>query len=82
MYNMAFKHISLAGTATVGPKGQVVIPAEVREKMNLTPGDKLIALYVEGKEAVAFITEEAAQSMVNRMGEHVESLKEVVKGKN
>ena len=30
---MSIKKIQLAGTATVGPKGQVVIPAEVREKM-------------------------------------------------
>lgn len=77
---MGFKHITLAGTATVGPKGQVVIPAEVREKMSISAGDKLVALYVEEKKAIAFITEEAAQDMVNHMGEHVAALKEVVKG--
>ncbi|MBL8160305.1 AbrB/MazE/SpoVT family DNA-binding domain-containing protein [Candidatus Saccharibacteria bacterium] len=33
---------SLYGVATVGAKGQVVIPADAREQMNIKPGDKLI----------------------------------------
>lgn len=78
---MGLKNITLAGTATVGPKGQVVIPAEVREKMGISAGDKLVALYVEDKKAIGFITEAAAQAMVNHMGEHVAALKEVVQGK-
>ena len=43
------KHIQLMGTVSVGPKGQVVIPVEVREGMGITPGDKLIALYFDEK---------------------------------
>ena len=31
------------GVTTVGEKGQVVIPAEIRRKMKLKKGDKLIA---------------------------------------
>ena len=44
------KHIQLMGTVTVGPKGQVVIPVEVREGMGITPGDQLIALYFDEKK--------------------------------
>lgn len=65
----------LAGTATVGPKGQVVIPVEVRESMGIMPGDKLIALHISHKNAVAFITEEQAQALVNKMGNHLAGLK-------
>lgn len=43
------KAIHLVGTVTVGPKGQVVIPSEVRESMEINPGDKLVALYLEEK---------------------------------
>jgi len=32
------------GAATVGERGQVVIPAEARKKMNIEPGDKLLVI--------------------------------------
>lgn len=73
------KHYSLAGTATVGPKGQVVIPADVREKMGITHGDKLVVLFMEEKSAVGFITEKQAQTIINKMGEHLQSMQEVLK---
>lgn len=74
LYNMLYmtnfhKHIQLMGTVTVGPKGQVVIPAEVREGMGIKPGDKLVALYFDDKKSLAFITQEQAQSYVQKMGE-------------
>lgn len=70
------KHkIELAATVTLGPKGQVVIPADVREKMGITPGDKLIALYLPEKKAIGFVTDTAMQSLVDRMGSHLETLR-------
>lgn len=67
--------IELAGTVTVGPKGQVVIPVDVREKMGIKSGDKLIALYVCEKNAIGFVTEESMQSLIERMGDHVKALR-------
>ncbi len=32
------------GTATVGERGQVVIPAEARKKFNINPGDKVLVM--------------------------------------
>ena len=80
MYNMLYmtnfhKNIQLAGTVTVGPKGQVVIPANVREGMSIKSGDKLVALYFDDKKSVAFITEAQAQSYVQKMGENFTQFK-------
>lgn len=63
--------IHLAGTVTVGPKGQVVIPAEVRESMGIGPGEKLVAFFMPDRKSITFITEETAQDMVNKLGEKV-----------
>ena len=32
------------GTVTISPKFQVVIPKEIREKLNLSPGQKIQAI--------------------------------------
>ena len=70
------KQIRLVGTVTVGPKGQVVIPSEVRDDMNIQPGDKLLALYVDNKKSIAFVTEAQAQEYITIMGDHLVSMKE------
>jgi AbrB family looped-hinge helix DNA binding protein len=73
--------IKLAGTVSLGPKGQVVIPADVRESMNIQPGDKLIALYSPEKKAVTFITEAGAQSLIDTLGDKLSGLKSVINNK-
>ena len=32
------------GAATVGERGQIVIPAEARKDLNISPGDKLLIM--------------------------------------
>lgn len=36
--------IKVYGTATVGDRGQVSIPAEAREALGIQPGDKLLVI--------------------------------------
>lgn len=73
-------HIHLAGTVTVGPKGQVVIPCEVRDSMGIKPGDKLVALYIDDKKSIGFITERQAQEYIIKMGEKFSYFKEKLGG--
>ncbi len=37
------------GTVTVSPKFQIVIPKEIRERLGLTPGQKVQAIAYEGR---------------------------------
>lgn len=80
MYNMdaTHKHIQLVGTVTVGPKGQVVIPVDVREKMNIGPGDKLVALYIPGKQSVGFVPASQVQHFIDKMGASITDMRAVL----
>lgn len=79
------KGIHLVGTATIGPKGQVVIPVEAREKMGVRPGDKVIALFIDDHKTVAYVCEKEMQAIINKMGAHVthisDSFKQATKEK-
>jgi len=72
------KSIQLVGTVTVGPKGQVVIPSEVRDQMGISSGDKLVALYFAEKKSVVFITEQQAQEHVTEMGQRYTQFKQTL----
>lgn len=68
-------HAKLVGTMTLGPKGQVVIPADVRESMGVKPGDKMVALYIPSKNAVSYIAESQMQVFIDQMANHVEIMR-------
>ena len=45
----------LFGTATVGSKGQIVIPVDARKKLNIETGDQLLILGNEATRVIAII---------------------------
>jgi len=46
-------------TARVGPKGQVVLPKDVREKLGIRPGDEVVVEEVGGEAHVRRVDNEA-----------------------
>lgn len=60
------KHIF--GLATVGEKGQIVIPARARKIFDIRPGDNLIVLGDEG-QGIALIKEKGLLGLINRAKE-------------
>lgn len=66
---MKNKRIKTVGTATVGTKGQIVIPREIREMFDIKPGDSLI-LFADSKRGIGilksdFVTEMAEKELGN-----------------
>jgi len=58
---------NIYGATTVGERGQVVIPAEVRRSFKIKPGDKLIVFAKH--EMIGLIPAEEFNQMLNRASE-------------
>ena len=71
-------HLKLINAVTVGPKGQVVIPAEVREEMGVKPGDKLFCMFAPHKKAVGFLPEAGIQEIVDLMGSRLQAFQQQI----
>lgn len=56
------------GAATVGERGQVVIPAEARERLDIKPGDKLLVFVHPAGWGVAFVKFDKIQQAQQELG--------------
>lgn len=72
----------LYGTATVGTKGQIVIPADAREELGIKTGDRLYVIGSPKAGAVTFINEEQLEGFIERLNIHVETFKNLKSLKN
>lgn len=68
----------LFGTATVGTKGQVVIPADAREALSIKTGDRLYVVGSKSKEWVGFIKEEQLREMLEHLTNNIEQYKDIL----
>ena len=65
----------LYGTATVGTKGQVVIPAEAREAMGIETGDRLYVVGSTDNGFIGLLKEAALEKMVEHLTAQVDNFK-------
>lgn len=56
-----FPKLKVWGAATVGTKGQVVIPAEAREALDIKEGNKLIVVGNPTRKGVTFVKAEVVE---------------------
>ena len=68
----------LYGTATVGTKGQVVIPAEAREMLGIETGDRLYVVGSKQGKWVGLIQEEQLRSIIEQLSDNIELYKDVL----
>lgn len=69
----------LYGTATVGTKGQVVIPADAREELNIQPGDRLYVIGSTEKQFVGLLKEEQLRQHIAHLTDSIEQYKDILK---
>lgn len=51
---MGLNTLHSLSVATVGTKGQIVIPLDIRERLKINPGDKVVLLMRDNSAAVMF----------------------------
>lgn len=54
------------GVATVGAKGQFVIPAEAREELDVAEGDKLLILSAPDSQGIMAIKQEVMEEFMQK----------------
>lgn len=67
----------LYGTATVGSKGQIVIPADAREDLNIEPGDRLYVLGSMHGNGLVLLKEDMLEHLVEHMSAQIEGFREL-----
>lgn len=70
------------GSATVGERGQVVIPSEVRKTLNVKPGDKLIVLARPDRKMIGLIPAEDFSRFLNQAAKLISKLESRVSKKS
>jgi AbrB family looped-hinge helix DNA binding protein len=65
----------LYGTATVGSKGQIVIPSDARDELNIQPGDKLYIAGSPEKSVLFCLKEDQLQHLIEKLTGDAENAK-------
>jgi AbrB family looped-hinge helix DNA binding protein len=69
----------LFGTATVGTKGQIVIPASAREELDIKNGDRLYVLGSLNKGVIMLLKEDKIEDFIDQMNLQVKMFKNLKK---
>lgn len=65
----------LFGTATVGAKGQIVIPATAREELGINTGDRLYVVGSPHKGVIMLLQEDRLEQFIDKISLQVETFK-------
>lgn len=79
---MSHEHVNdkkLYGTATVGTKGQVVIPADARDGLKIEPGDRLYVIGSPEKGFLGLLKEETLETMLEHLSAQIENFRAIKK---
>jgi AbrB family looped-hinge helix DNA binding protein len=68
----------LYGTATVGTKGQIVIPSEARDELAIAPGDKLYIAGSPEKKVLFCLKEDQLRALVEQLTSDVEAANQII----
>lgn len=62
------------GSATVGAKGQLVIPSEARGRLGIQEGDKLLIISPPNSEAIVVVKPDVLEQYMERVQTNIKNL--------
>jgi len=77
MFNQKFY-----GTATVGEKGQIVIPVEARNAIELKVGDKLLVVSGPGSHGLFIMKPDMIKEFAKKMNDNFQKMQSLVEEDN
>jgi AbrB family looped-hinge helix DNA binding protein len=75
-FNRFKRYFKLFAISKVGPKGQVVVPAEARAELDINPGDNVVVMGFLDKKAVMIVKEEVFEDQMRHVRRHFSFLDE------
>ncbi|MFX0005966.1 MAG: AbrB/MazE/SpoVT family DNA-binding domain-containing protein [Promethearchaeota archaeon] len=74
-----FGNLEFFGSATVGERGQVVLPIELRKKINLQPSEKLIVMGTMNDNFILLIKADFLTEILGRLEQGETKLRELLR---
>ncbi len=69
------------GSATVGERGQIVLPMKLRKEFDIKQGDKLLVVGIPNHTNIMLINPETMSSYLDVMSENINKMKSAMKKK-
>lgn len=73
------KNIQCFGTTKIGPKGQVVIPAELRKELKIKTGDQFIVFKNEHMDSIVILKSKDISKMLKNLTQELSELEQKIK---
>lgn len=77
-----FGKLEFFGSATVGERGQVVLPIELRKKIQLQPGDKLIVMGTLGDNLILLLKSDFLINILGKIEQGESELRKALNDNN
>jgi len=69
------------GSTTVGERGQIVLPAQLRKDFKINKGDKLLVMGGPGANHISLFNPDAMNKFLEIMSENINEIKSKIKTK-
>lgn len=71
--------LNCCGTTTIGPKGQIVIPAKLRKNLKINTGDQLLVFQNEHPNSIVLVKAEDISTIIKSMTSHLSAINKTIK---